>query len=123
MKMIKSNPFAHWGIDNSLSPLAEGDRREIALAEGLRRLAAANGIKFREPLQIDSNGEFSLAVVGSDPQHPNACGKFGETIAALLNESGGARCGILPTKYHSAENGWCRLNHFAAQSILEKSFP
>ena len=123
--MNTPNPYVHWGINNTLLSWPEGQRRQQALADGLRRLAAANGIKFREPLQIDSNGEFSLAVSnGTDRDGPqDGCGEFGEVIAELVNKSGGARTGIHPTKHMGANNGWCRLEHFAAQSILEKVKP
>lgn len=102
--------------------MAEGDRREKELADGLRRLAAANGIKFREPLQIDSNGEFHLAVSNGTARDGSGdpCGQFGERIVSLLNKSDGARCGFMTTNQMSPENGWCRLNHFEAQSILEE---
>lgn len=119
---MKNNPFAHWGLGTDISSFDDARRRENALADGLRKLAAANGIQFREPLSIDGNGEFHLAVsneTAQDSKH-DPCGGFGEVIARLLNDSGGARTGIQPTRYMSPENGWCRLNHFAAQSILEK---
>ena len=115
--------YAHGGAGSTLLPLPEGRRREAALADGLQQLAARCGIKLREPLQIDSNGEFHLAVSnGTDCDGPkDPCGRWGEEFAALLNWSKGARCGYAPTQHHAPENGWCRLNHFAAQAMLEKA--
>jgi len=104
------NPFAH---NPGLSPVDEAIRREKALADGLRRLAKDKGKTFEEPLQITSLGEFLLVARGG----------FGGDIAVLLNASGGARTGINPTRYLEATNNWCYLNHFAAQSILEKVYP
>ena len=110
-----ANPFAHSGHETGLFPLQESQRREDALREGLRSLAASEGIEFEGGLHIDSNGDFNLVV-------SNHRG-FGPRIAALLNLSGGARTGIFPTRHLLPTNNWCRLNHFAAQSILETVNP
>lgn len=105
-----------------LSPYHAGKHREQMLAGGLRQLALYHGIKFREPLQIDSNGEFSLVA-----EHPTAergfmgdpCGEYGERFAALLSKHN-PRTGIMPTKHLHSKDGWCRINHFDVERMLNE---
>ena len=99
-----------------LAPFQAGNHREQMLAAGLRQLAPLHGIRFREPLQIDSNGEFSLVcatdIVGASPV-------YGESFVALLNKHN-PRTGILPTKYMDPRNSWCRINHFDVERMLNE---
>ena len=104
------------------SPMQQGDAREKALAEGLRRLAKAHGIILREPLQIDSRGEFSLSVSNGTARdgQSDACGCYGVPLAALIAKHS-PRTGYAPTSFMSPENGWCRLHHFSVQAMLEEA--
>jgi hypothetical protein len=115
--------YAHGGAGSTLAPWPESQRRAAAIADGLRQLAKRCGITLREPLTIDSNGEFSLAVSNGTERDGECdpCGQWGAGFAAHLNASGGARCGIYPTTHHHERGGWRRINHFAAQVMLEQA--
>jgi len=107
-----------------LSPYHAGMHREKMLACGLRMLALYHGIRFREPLQIDSNGEFALVAMLNHeevytPWASVQCGPYGETFVALLNKHN-PRTGIRPTKYMHAKDGWCRINHFDVERMLNE---
>lgn len=99
-----------------LSPYAAGREREKLLALGLRLLGQQFSIKFKEPLQIDANGEFSLVcetdIVGMLPF-------YGVAFVALLNKHN-PRTGILPTKHMDPANNWCRINHFDVERMLNE---
>lgn len=104
-----------------------GRKREQLLASGLRTLGAKHGIRFREPLQIDTNGEFSLVVLlnPEDEHTPSAsvqCGSYGVSFVALLNKHN-PRTGIRPTKHMDPRNGWCRINHFDVERMLNEGLP
>jgi hypothetical protein len=105
-------------------PVQQADAREAALAAGLRRLAKRHGIAFREPLQIDSRGEFPLVVSNGTPKDgpQDFCGQYGEALAAVISRHN-PRTGRVPTSYMSPENGWCRMNHFDVQAMLEEANP
>ena len=105
------------------SPLEESREREASIAQGLRDLAKQHGITLREPLVIDSNGEFSIQVSnGTDKDgHKDPCGEFGTFADQLSRHS--PRCGFVPTKYLSPKNGWCRINHFDAEKLVAERLP
>jgi hypothetical protein len=95
-----------------MTPWEAGRMRESMLATGLRTLGAKHGLLFREPLQIDSNGEFSLAV-------DHDVHGYGQPFVDLLNRHN-PRTGILPTKHMDPRNGWCRINHFDVERMLNE---
>lgn len=114
----KLSRYAHGGAGSTLLPWPEGQRRTEAMADGLRQLAERHGIKFREPLHPNANGEFSLVVEGSKP---GETGHYGEAVAALIAKHG-SRTGVIGYGYHNhraASDGWCWMNHFAVQRMLE----
>jgi hypothetical protein len=100
-----------------LSPVLAGDYRAHHLADGLRELAKKHGIKFREPLHIDTNGEFHLTVSnGTAHDGPNdGCGKYG-TLLPILNRHN-PRTGIRSTS-NMGDSGWCMMNHFDVERML-----
>jgi hypothetical protein len=102
-------------------PIQQGDAREAALADGLRELAACFGVTLREPLHIDSNGEFSLVVSNGTARDfaGDPCGQYGKEFADLIARYN-PRMGLTPSRFMSPENGWCRMNHFDAQTMLER---
>lgn len=71
------------------SPLELARERELRLAQGLRDLAAKHGKTFKEPLAIDSRGEFNLFIEPDPPQpgFPGACGQYGDALAALVMDT------------------------------------
>ncbi len=95
-----------------MNPWETGQKREQLLASGLRTLGAKFGLLFREPLYIDSNGEFSL-VVDHDVR------SYGQPFVDLLNKHN-PRTGVRPTKYMDPRNGWCRINHFDVERMLNE---
>lgn len=108
-------------LTKGMTPWEAGRKRESMLAAGLRQLAIKHGIKFREPLQIDSNGEFSLvaALPGERGMPSDPCGEYGESFVALLNKHG-PRTGIMHTKFMHDKDGWCRIGHFDVESMLNE---
>lgn len=92
------------------TPWEQGHNREVALADGLRKLAATFGLQFKEPLHIDSRGEFNLFLVDGQ--------RYGDAFVALLNQHS-PRTGYAPTKYMDPANSWCIMNHFDVQRMLE----
>ncbi len=104
--------------NGELSPVAHGNNRETHLAEALRAVAAKTGVTLREPLRIDSNGEFSIVAVPTEPTNiPGAAGRYSDEFVALLNRHN-PRCGVLPTAHLLPENGWCRMNHFDVERLV-----
>lgn len=112
--------YAHGGSGEDLSPMEDGRRREQAIADGLRRLAKRCGITLREPLNIDSNGEFHLiASNGTDRDGAqDQCGHYGEAFAVLIAKHG-SRTGYVSHNHRAASDGWCMMNHFSVQAMLE----
>ncbi len=110
--------YSHHDFHN-LSPVDAARARETALANGLRHLAASFGKEFKEPLQIDSNGEIDLII--SDPlnQWSTSCGRYGDALAKVLSPHG-PRTGIVPASSIDGLNGWCRMNHFGVAAMLEQ---
>lgn len=92
-------------------------KRELILADGLRTLAKNNNIQLKEPLQIDSLGEFSIVVEPEKGAYTNSCGKFGDTFAKTISQYE-PRTGVIPTKHLDGLNGWCRINHFSVEKML-----
>lgn len=92
--------------------------RETILASGLRALATRCGITLKEPLQIDSNGEFFVSVVSPHAGHPSACGHFGVEFAAAISHVP-RRYGIQSTDVPAEpSNGWTRINHFDVEKLI-----
>lgn len=96
--------------------------REATLAEGLVIMAARMGCdlngfignnppRHRQPIQIDSRGEFCIYAM-------NESG-FGAEFAEALNQSNGARTGIATTNMIDPMGRWCMLNHFAAENMVK----
>lgn len=103
--------------EGKISSFEHSRKREAALAKGLTAIALNYGVVLQQPLQIDSNGEFSIVAVkeGQDPRY--GCGQFGEKFAAALGKNW--RSGINTADFNMLpENGWCRLNHFEAEKIV-----
>ncbi len=103
-------PFSHAAFPGT--PLQQRDAREKALAEGLRALAKRFDVTLREPLQVDSNGEFSLVTTN---------GPFGD-FAIVLNRHS-PRCGTSPGAVLDILNCWCRLHHFDVEKLLTGNPP
>lgn len=95
----------------TISPLAYSRHREKLLAQAIEAIAMMHDVKLKTPLQIDSNGEFSIEV-------PLRCVEpFGNGFNELLNRHN-PRCGIASGARLLPENGWCKLNHFDAERLI-----
>lgn len=92
-------------------PLQQGGLREAALADGLRKLATKYGFTFKEPLHINTLGEFNLFLVQ---------GTYGEEFVALLNKHS-PRTGLYPTKFIDPSNSWCMMGHFDVALMLDEA--
>lgn len=102
-----------------MNPLEQSRQREAKLVQGLRQLATKYGTTFREPLQIDSRGEFSL-VISNRTTHDGATdptGQYGEPLAELLSQFN-PRTGTALTRFLLPENGWCYMHHFDVERML-----
>lgn len=103
-----------------ITPFELGRRREQRLAQELIALAKKHGVVLREPLQIDTNGEYCLAVsngsVNDGPSDP--CGDFG-ALAKVLSKYR-PRTGARPSKVYSYD-GWCYMNHFDVEKMIEEN--
>lgn len=93
-------------------------RREAALIEGLKAYAGLYGRDLFGIYAIDANGELCFQVRHPTKREPT-CGAFGLPIGTDLGRIE-TRCGSSPMRYpFPAESGWTRLNHFAAERLLE----
>jgi hypothetical protein len=100
------------------------DIREAQLAIALRTMAADLGVQLREPVQIDSNGEYSVVSVrtdGTSPPWGDAGGVFSAEFCAALNRHN-PRCGVAPGAVLVPENGWCRLHHLSAEKMVTEHY-
>lgn len=97
-----------WNMRHEMTPLEFARLREEQLATGLRTLATSHGVKFHEPIQIDSRGEYLLSVSSG----------FG-TLAEVLNKYS-PRTGTHPTRHLIPQNCWCMMNHFDVEEMLAK---
>ena len=91
------------------------NKREKIIQQGIKLIGKDNNINLKISL-IDSNGEYNIKAIHPEKPNEDICGKFGN-FANIISPFG-PRCGIQPTKHLSPENGWCRLNHFQAESCL-----
>ena len=106
---------------NRVSSVEHGATRERILAEALESMAADFGVRLQTPLQIDSNGEYSIVAMNKDGTNPKhyGCGPYGEDFAALLSPHG-PRTGVQPANSIDAANGWCRMNHFNVERMVRQ---
>jgi len=94
--------------DHSLSPVAQSDRRQKALVDGLTGLAQTFNREI-EFTYINSNGELAFEIKN---------GRYGEELAALLSTIP-RRTGVQPTTSPVLpENSWCWINHFDAEKLI-----
>lgn len=104
-----------------LKSVPYGNQREACLVQSLIALGEAFDLRFKQPLYIDSNGEFSLVVLHPDGRRPEmGCGRYGEEFVKLLNKHR-PRTGVTPGT-QSADNGWCRINHFDAERMVQEYY-
>jgi hypothetical protein len=99
-----------------IKPVEHAHLREQHLRAALKTLAFSYGVSLQEPLQIDSNGEFSLVALkeGQDPRYYGSAA-FGDFVTILNPHR--PRTGIAPSDL-SRENGWCLMNHFAVEEMV-----
>lgn len=104
--------------DRKLSPVDAGRTRELWLGKCLSALAARFEVRLREPLVIDSRGEYSLQAL---PERPGAreteCGAFGAGFAEVLNPHQ-PRTGVKPGAIMTSTSGWCYMNHFDVERLV-----
>jgi len=105
-----------------ISPVAHKDQREAAMSSGLAALARFFNVTLKAPLQVNSNGEFMLAVEqlgdGVATINPyNGARVFGAAFAELLNAHS-PRTGISPSAVLTPEGAWCYMNHFSVEKML-----
>jgi hypothetical protein len=115
---LKNALLALRNLDTSLKPVQLADQRETALVEGLHGLAEEYGRKLCYT-RIDAHGEMNFNIVGADGEGANrANGRYGEELAEWLSQVP-RRTGVNSTNAPVLpENGWCRINHFDVERLL-----
>lgn len=91
-----------------ISPIQHADARERQIVLALNAMAADYGIDLKQPLRIDSRGEFYLIAKGG----------FG-SMAAFMNQHR-PRTGVAAGATLLPENGWCYMNHFDAERMVQQ---
>lgn len=101
-------------LDASLTPVALGNAREVAIVEGLIALAENFG-KEIEHTYIHSNGDIKFNIKGADQGN----GEYGAGLAALLSKVP-TRCGIHAIQADVLpQANWTWINHFDAEKLLK----
>ena len=104
---MKTNPFCHEAFRGK--PVQAAERREQAMFRALRALAKQHGVKLREPLHIDGNGEIAVVVDGGD-----SFGSLGDVLAKYPTRTGlWAHKGVAQPYCC-----WVYVNHFILAEIL-----
>lgn len=105
-------------LSRELSPIGYKDERETHLASALRAMAECCGMTLEDPLHVNSNGEFSLVVANpKGPARWYGSPPFGESFASYLTAHH-ARTGFPGPNTIDPSNGWCYLNHFDAERMV-----
>lgn len=99
-----------------LSPVGFKDVREHYLPEAVYRMAELFGIRLKEPLQIDANGEMMIVSVDNGSEVVQRV-HFTQAYADVLNKHN-PRCGVQPGAHIMEGNSWTRLNHFEAEKMV-----
>lgn len=97
--------------------------REEHLATALRELATLHGTALQLPLQINSNGEFSVVALQEGQTSARmGSGAYG-SFAEVLNPHR-PRCGVFgsPPAQLEERSGWCYLNHFDAERLVMEQY-
>lgn len=104
--------------DSKLSSVEFANLRETELGKALLALAKEHGVALEQPLQCDSNGEFSIVALNPNGTPTNmGAGPFGKEFADLLNQYS-PRTGVRPGATLDERNGWCRMNHFEVEKMI-----
>lgn len=98
-----------------ISSMAHRNARESALAAALNAIADENHVALKQPLQIDSRGDFSL-VCEARPDE-GIFSRYGAPFAALLTKHG-ARCGVQSGAHIEANASWCWMQHFSVERLI-----
>lgn len=101
-----------------LRPVPHSRAREAALCEALVQMAASLGCELDQPISIDSRGELRCITKGRGPWDAGS-GRYGTEFAAWLN-SANPRTGVAPGAHLLPESGWCYLNHFEAEKLVQR---
>ena len=103
-----------------IKSVQHADLREAAIVGALQAIAKQMGVNLQTPMRIDSNGEISIVAMHPDGRDPKmGCGAFGVEFAKLLSNHG-PRTGTYPARTIDEVNGWCRMNHFSVESLLNE---
>lgn len=100
-----------------LNPLEFARVREESIGRALVAVAADCGVTLEQPVQIDSNGEYSVVVKQEATYSGWGQAQYGPTLAEVLNQHN-PRTGVAPGACMAADNSWCHLNHFAAEALV-----
>jgi hypothetical protein len=91
--------------------------RQEAISKALNAVAALQGVTLRLPLQIDSNGDYSIVATSKDAPNPLYPGNKYGSLAEVLNRHN-PRCGMYGSSTLLPEGNWCMMNHFDVERMV-----
>jgi hypothetical protein len=104
----------------TISAYAFANMRGPYIAQALQAVAHELGADLKEPMHIDSRGEYAILAKraeGAVAASYDAVGHYGEAFVEVLNRYS-PRTGIFAGAILSASCGWCYLNHFDAEKLV-----
>lgn len=101
-----------------LKSVPHSREREKSLIEALVQMAASLGCALEHPISIDSRGELRVITKGKG-FHDAGSGPYGEAFVGWLNTAN-PRTGVAPGAHLFAESGWCNVNHFEVEKLVQR---
>lgn len=101
-----------------LSSVEHSRKRESALCEALVQMAQSLGCDLELPISIDSRGELRIVTKGKGLREAGS-GQYGLAFSEWLNTAN-PRTGVQPGAHLLPESGWCYLNHFEAERLVQR---
>lgn len=90
-----------------LKSVQHGDARENAICRAVMALATMLGSEIEPVNYFTSRAEVQIV------------GNYSEDFANALNTHGNPRTGALPGAVMTAGSGWCYVNHFDAERLVQ----
>lgn len=104
-----------------ISSVSHAHAREAALIAAMNALAEQFGVKLAPMHGIDARGDLHIVALDADKDPRLGSGHYGYEFAELLNTAR-PRTGIAYNAVLYAESGWCYLNHFEVERLVQRFF-
>lgn len=101
-----------------LKSVPHSRQREAALCEALVQMAASLNCMLEHPISIDSRGELRVVTKGKTLREAGSS-PYGAEFVSWLNTAN-PRTGVAPGAHLLPESGWCYLNHFDAEKLVQR---